>query len=132
MPERTSGRPVWVPGRILFPPAEASKGEGRPGEATVETYMPEKDPKGLRPASETPAYLMRRPYILNYYRVNYTAWDCIKSLFTLHNETANIWTHIVGFFIWLAMLKSTTQEQTFLKDNVSRKIGFLLRGGDES
>ena len=85
------------------------------GGATVETYMPEKDPKGLRPASETPSYLMRRPYILNYYRVNYTAWDCIKSLFTLHNETANIWTHIVGFFIWLAMLKSTTQEQTFLK-----------------
>ena len=23
-------------------------------------------------------------------------WDCVKSLFTLHNETVNIWTHLIG------------------------------------
>merc|ERR1711934_670897 len=28
-------------------------------------------------------------------------WDCLKSLFTLHNETVNIWTHLIGGMLWL-------------------------------
>lgn len=37
-------------------------------------------------------------YILTGYRINYTSWPLIiKSLFEWHNETMNIWTHLLGF-----------------------------------
>ena len=37
------------------------------------------------------------PYISYGYRVDYTHYECLVSLFTLHNETMNIWSHLLGF-----------------------------------
>ena len=37
------------------------------------------------------------PYIEFGYRVDYTHMQCIMSLFSLHNETMNIWSHLLGF-----------------------------------
>lgn len=36
-------------------------------------------------------------YIENGYRSNYEFWDALMSLFTMHNETMNIWSHLIGF-----------------------------------
>jgi len=37
------------------------------------------------------------PYITIGYRVDYDHLQCLLSLFTLHNETMNIWSHLIGF-----------------------------------
>ena len=39
----------------------------------------------------------KNPHILNWYRMNFeTHVDCLKSLFMVHNESINIWTHLLG------------------------------------
>ena len=53
--------------------------------------------------SKVPDYLIFNDYILTGYRVNFTIKDSFKSIFTLHNETLNIWTHVAGFFIFLGL-----------------------------
>jgi adiponectin receptor len=41
----------------------------------------------------------RYPYIETGYRANYGLCDCLLSTFTFHNESANIWTHIIPFIL---------------------------------
>ncbi len=44
------------------------------------------------------------PYIWSGYRTQLGHFDCLKSVFSFHNETLNIWTHLIGFLIFLALL----------------------------
>ena len=37
-------------------------------------------------------------YIDYGYRRGYTQWQLFLSLFTFHNESANVWSHLIGFF----------------------------------
>ncbi|CAH0489940.1 unnamed protein product [Peronospora farinosa] len=50
------------------------------------------------------AYLADNSYIRSGYRLHYSTRDCFLSLFELHNETLNVWTHIVGSFIFLMLM----------------------------
>ncbi|KAI9916362.1 hypothetical protein PsorP6_017836 [Peronosclerospora sorghi] len=50
------------------------------------------------------AYLADNSYIRSGYRLHYTTRDCFLSLFELHNETLNVWTHMVGSFIFLMLM----------------------------
>ena len=44
-------------------------------------------------------------YIVTGYRVNYDSWkQILHSLFEWHNETVNIWTHLVGFVVYIGVL----------------------------
>jgi len=44
-------------------------------------------------------------HILTGYRINHLTWKSIlMSLFKWHNETINIWTHLVGFVVFLIIL----------------------------
>ncbi|GJD11428.1 Heptahelical transmembrane protein 4 [Galdieria sulphuraria] len=53
---------------------------------------------------KTPYWLQDNEYIRNYYRVPMSVWDSLKSaLFGLHNETMNIYTHLIGFFIFVGI-----------------------------
>eukprot|EP00002_Diphylleia_rotans_P038250 TRINITY_DN8680_c0_g1_i3.p1 TRINITY_DN8680_c0_g1~~TRINITY_DN8680_c0_g1_i3.p1 ORF type:complete len:328 (+),score=42.81 TRINITY_DN8680_c0_g1_i3:832-1815(+) len=47
--------------------------------------------------------LWRRPFILHGYRLYYSFDRCFQSLFHLHNETGNCWTHLIGFLIFFAL-----------------------------
>lgn len=43
--------------------------------------------------------------IITGYRINYSTWRAILlSIFEWHNETINIWTHLVGFIIYMVVL----------------------------
>lgn len=45
------------------------------------------------------------PYIIRGYRGEITFYDAIKSVFSLHNETANIWSHLIaGQFFLMQMI----------------------------
>jgi predicted membrane channel-forming protein YqfA (hemolysin III family) len=45
-------------------------------------------------------------YVIHGYRINYnTNWLALRSLFQLHNETGNVWTHLIGvlMFVWFTI-----------------------------
>jgi len=50
-----------------------------------------------------PAY-MQTAFINAGYRVDYHWKTCLRSIFSLHNETLNVWTHFVGFLLFFALI----------------------------
>ncbi|KAG1144425.1 hypothetical protein G6F37_007139 [Rhizopus arrhizus] len=46
---------------------------------------------------ELPKEWQENEYILSGYRFYQTSQACLKSIFMIHNETANIWSHLLGF-----------------------------------
>eukprot|EP00013_Stygamoeba_regulata_P023851 CAMPEP_0177649734 /NCGR_PEP_ID=MMETSP0447-20121125/11553_1 /TAXON_ID=0 /ORGANISM="Stygamoeba regulata, Strain BSH-02190019" /LENGTH=487 /DNA_ID=CAMNT_0019152529 /DNA_START=257 /DNA_END=1721 /DNA_ORIENTATION=- len=53
--------------------------------------------------SKVPEYL-QEPYVFSYYRREGLAYyQCCRSLFRLHNETFNCWTHYVGFVLFVSL-----------------------------
>ncbi|GMH44388.1 hypothetical protein BSKO_12340 [Bryopsis sp. KO-2023] len=47
-----------------------------------------------------PDYLRDNEFIKSGYRANWSFRDSLLSLFLLHNETGNIWSHLLGFLIF--------------------------------
>ena len=54
---------------------------------------------------ELPAFLKHNKYILTKYRRVRTYAECWTSIFKIHNETINVWTHILGtvWFLYLGI-----------------------------
>ncbi|KAL5729657.1 Adiponectin receptor protein 1 [Ranunculus cassubicifolius] len=54
---------------------------------------------------ELPNYMKDNEYIRDYYRANWPLKVAFFSLFRWHNETLNVWTHLIGFvmFFWLTL-----------------------------
>ncbi|XP_044470245.1 heptahelical transmembrane protein 4-like [Mangifera indica] len=50
-----------------------------------------------------PGYLRDNEYIVGHYRSEWPLKQILFSIFTIHNETLNVWTHLIGFFIFLAL-----------------------------
>jgi len=47
-------------------------------------------------------------YIKTGYRINFNSyWKLTKSLFMLHNETINVWTHLLGLIIFFFLIRHT-------------------------
>jgi len=46
---------------------------------------------------------MNNPFILTGYRTRVGFFGCLKSLFILHNETVNIWSHLIGFLFFAGL-----------------------------
>lgn len=59
--------------------------------------------KRLITYEELPCPWRVNPYITRGYRFTETYVDCITSAFSISNETCNIWSHGIGFFIILAI-----------------------------
>ncbi|CAI8610396.1 unnamed protein product [Vicia faba] len=52
---------------------------------------------------ELPNYMKDNEYILRYYRANWPLKEALFSLFRWHNETLNVWTHLLGFILFLGL-----------------------------
>lgn len=59
--------------------------------------------KRLLTIDEIPSDWQHNPHILCGYRFYGNKMQCVYSILRIHNETGNIWTHIIGFFFVLAI-----------------------------
>jgi len=59
--------------------------------------------KKIATFAEAPEFL-RVPFIHTGYRVGYDLYECFSSLIQIHNETVNIWSHLIGTFILVGLL----------------------------
>ncbi|XP_030674909.1 progestin and adipoQ receptor family member 3 isoform X6 [Nomascus leucogenys] len=68
-------------------------------------YWPVLVPRGIRlyTYEQIPVSLKDNPYITDGYRAYLPSRLCIKSLFILSNETVNIWSHLLGFFLFFTL-----------------------------
>jgi hypothetical protein len=46
--------------------------------------------------SDLPDYLRDNEFIVDFYRPTSSPWDSLRTLWRLHNETGNVWTHLIG------------------------------------
>ncbi|ORY01770.1 Hly-III related protein, partial [Basidiobolus meristosporus CBS 931.73] len=53
---------------------------------------------------DIPEYLKDNPFIQTGYRAYYSYREALGSLFRIHNETGNIWTHFGGFIVILLVI----------------------------
>ncbi|GLU20144.1 hypothetical protein SLE2022_363570 [Rubroshorea leprosula] len=57
-----------------------------------------------------PGYLRDNEYIIGHYRSEWPLKQTLLSIFTIHNETLNVWTHLIGFFLFLSLTIYTAQK----------------------
>ncbi|CAL0327109.1 unnamed protein product [Lupinus luteus] len=63
-----------------------------------------------------PSYLKDNEYILGYYRSEWSLKHTLLSIFSIHNETLNVWTHLIGFFLFLFLTIYTAMKAPTVVD----------------
>ncbi|CAF2136805.1 unnamed protein product [Brassica napus] len=86
--------------------------------------------------SELPDYMKDNEFILNYYRADWSIRDAFFSVFSFHNESLNVWTHLLGFILFVALTVANVMhhDKFFPVDakspgNVTRWPFFVFLGG---
>lgn len=78
------------------------RGRGRAAESKLHAF------------NNLPDYLADNEYIREYYRADYSIKESVLSLFRIHNETGNIWTHLLGRFQANKIKPTALRLRTFL------------------
>eukprot|EP01121_Diplochlamys_sp_Union-15-3_P020839 TRINITY_DN8255_c0_g1_i2.p1 TRINITY_DN8255_c0_g1~~TRINITY_DN8255_c0_g1_i2.p1 ORF type:complete len:222 (+),score=5.38 TRINITY_DN8255_c0_g1_i2:34-699(+) len=74
--------------------------------------------------AQIPIFLKHNEYIIDYYRVQLSWYDCLQSVFHWHNESLNIWTHLLGIPIMLVLC--VIAFCTWLKDGQFLEVTVFL------
>lgn len=72
-------------------------------EHAIQQALARASERGLINYDDLPEPWRVNPHILKGYRFSEGKWACVRSVFGVHNELINIWTHLIGFIIVLAM-----------------------------
>ena len=64
---------------------------------------------------DAPSYSVDNEFIETGYRVNFKSKKSVfKSMFMLHNETTNIWTHFIGFLLIIVLMLYVAKSYEFV------------------
>lgn len=74
---------------------------------------------GLVSFWELPEYMKDNEFVLHYYRANWPIKEALFSIFRWHNETLNVWTHLIGFIIFVALTVANLMEVPPVADLIS-------------
>lgn len=68
--------------------------------------------------AEAPLHLIDNEYIQSGYRIGYNKSipRIFRSLFELHNESVNVWSHLLGMIFFASMIFYTLYQISNLKD----------------
>ncbi|KAI4316605.1 hypothetical protein L6164_024571 [Bauhinia variegata] len=100
-----------------------------------------KEPKGMRlweklkyqlvEYHSLPGYLRDNEFILGYYRSEWPLKQVFLSMFSIHNETLNVWTHLIGFFLFLFLTIYTAVRAPMVVDfNSLQHLPKMIRSAD--
>ncbi|CAI9761032.1 unnamed protein product [Fraxinus pennsylvanica] len=79
--------------------------------------------KKLLKYEELPEYLKDNEFITDYYRCEWPLKHVVLSLFSLHNETLNVWTHLLGFIIFVGLTVMSLTEKMTLENVMASFLG---------
>uniref|UniRef100_A0A0D6R5D5 Uncharacterized protein n=1 Tax=Araucaria cunninghamii TaxID=56994 RepID=A0A0D6R5D5_ARACU len=74
-----------------------------------------------------PAYMRDNEYIIGHYRLEWPLKHTFLSMFTIHNETLNVWTHLLGFIFFLCLTVYTATKLPSVSDLPVPSRGNLQR-----
>ncbi|MCO5579511.1 hypothetical protein L7F22_033366 [Adiantum nelumboides] len=94
--------PLQLPESTEHLPPEEERVHGSP-RSPRELWRKVKQKYHLVEFHALPDYLRDNEFILAHYRANWPLKQTLWSIFTIHNETLNIWTHLIGFVIFLCL-----------------------------
>ncbi|GAA5890675.1 hypothetical protein JCM6882_000621 [Rhodosporidiobolus microsporus] len=90
-------------GDTLRPPSPLEEG---PPPSSLKTEL---DRRRTTTFEDAPPYLQQNEHIRRFYRQELGSWsECVKSLLWVHNELANIHTHLLPCLFFLTLLSSIT------------------------
>ncbi|OAY35615.1 heptahelical transmembrane protein 4 isoform X1 [Manihot esculenta] len=74
-----------------------------------------------------PGYLRDNEYIVGHYRSEWPLKQVLLSIFSIHNETLNVWTHLIGFFLFLSLTIYTAMKVPKVVDLHSLQLPDVLK-----
>ncbi|KAJ9186844.1 hypothetical protein P3X46_002373 [Hevea brasiliensis] len=78
-----------------------------------------------------PWYLRDNEFIHGYYRAEWPLKQVLLSIFKIHNETLNVWTHLIGFFLFLFLTVYTAMKVPDVADiNPLQHLHEMLQKAD--
>lgn len=94
---------------------------------TLSSINEDEDESVLLHVDDIPSWHFR-PYIINGYRPVSCVSGAMSSIFSLHNETGNIWTHLLPFFYVFAVMIDYGINDAVRTDVLSNLMMMLLWG----
>jgi adiponectin receptor len=91
------------PTKPLVDDVKRCHGEGVNCRRLISSLWRKQPPLPLCSVGDAPEWARGNAFIHRGYRANYSVSMCLRSLFSIHNETGNVWTHVIGLLIYIGL-----------------------------